>query len=134
MPDIESSLENLNKEDTYSMLLLLLFASTDNPRYAILSELPFILDHDSFIRFIKYFEGQKIEIPTIQHTKDSLRLLELYQYCKVEKMPWHDAIKRAGFSDSESWSAKIKLDRFSSQLDKFKFKLGGLVKNADFNK
>jgi len=62
---------------------------------------------------------------------DAIRLLELFQYSKVEKMEWHEAIKKAGFSDEDSWSVKHKLDKFCNQLDKYKCKLGGLLNDID---
>lgn len=127
MDNIDNALSNLKKEDTYAMMLMLLYASTDNPRYSTLSELAYILDHDSFLKFIKYYEGQTIEVPSIQQTNDSLRLLMLFQYYKVEKKEWHEAIKLAGFPDSESFSAKHKLDKFCNQLERYDCKLGGIL-------
>jgi hypothetical protein len=127
MTDLDSSLSELNKEDTYSIMLLLLYLSTDNPRYSTLSELSYILDHDSFLNFIKFYEGQTIEVPTIQQTTDSLRLLILYQYYKVDNMDWHESLKLSGFTASESVSVKHKLNRFCNQLEKYGCKLGGIV-------
>lgn len=130
MDILENSLSCLNKDDTYSMMLMMLYASNDNPRYSTLSELAYILDHDSFIKFIKYYEGQTIEVPTLQQTIDSLRLLMLFQYYKVEKKEWHEAIRLSGFPDSESFSAKHKLDKFCNQLERYDCKLGGILNDS----
>lgn len=120
-------LQELNKEDTYSMMLMLLYASTDNPRFSTLSELAYILDHENFIKFIRYFESQTIEIPALKESTDSLRVLMLFQYYKIDNYSWHDAISSAGFSEEESYSAKHKLDRFLNQLKKNNYRLGGLL-------
>lgn len=128
--DIENCLLELGKSDTYSMMLMLLYASTDNPRFSTLSELAYILDHESFIKFLKYFEGQTIEIPTMAACIDALRVLMLFQYYKIDKLPWHDAIKKAGFPESESFSAKHKLDKFLNQLDRNNYRLGGLLNDS----
>lgn len=117
----------LDKQDTYSVALLLLYASSDNPRFSTLNELIYILDYDSFMKFMKYFEGQTIQVPTMKEMTNSLRLLMLFQYSKVDKMSWHEALKLSGFSPDESYSAKHKLDRLCSQLDRFNYKLGGLI-------
>lgn len=117
----------LNKEDTYSLALMLLYFSNDNPRYSTLSELPFILDHESFIKFIKYYEGQKLEIPTMDQIKDSLRVLMLFQYSRIEKDDWHTALSKSGFSREDSVSAKHKLDKFCNQLERYNCLLGGVL-------
>lgn len=118
----------LNKEDTYSMTLMLLYASTDNPRYSTLSELAYILDHDNFLNFIKYFEGQTIQIPTLSEVSDNLKLLTLFQYYTIEKIDWHEALEKAGFSLDETATARIKLNAFINQLERYDYKLGGLLK------
>lgn len=127
---MSNPLETLNKEDTYSMMLMLLYASTDNPRYSTLSELSYILDHDNFIKFIKYYEGQTIEIPTLSSMSDSLRVLMLFQYYKVENLSWHESLKKSGFDLSETISARHKLDKFISQLNKYNYRLGGLLRSG----
>lgn len=119
----------LNKQDTYSMTLLLLMASSDNPRYETLNELPFVLDNpEQFKKFIKYYEGQTIEVPSLSDISDSLKLLVLFQYYNVEKLSWHDALAKAGFDISETASARIKLNAFINQIEKYDYRLGGLLK------
>ena len=124
---MNSNLEFLDMNDTYSLALLLLYASSDNPRFSTLSELVYILDHKSFINFMKYFEGQTIQIPTIKEMSDSLKLLMLFQYSKVEKLDWHEALNRSGFSRDESISARTKLGMLCDNLKKYNYRLGGLL-------
>lgn len=119
-------LESLNKDDTYSMLGLLLYASSDNPRYALLNELAYILDNKSFVNFIKYFEGQTIQIPSIEEIQMSLKVLMLYQYYYIEEMSWEEAITKAGFLPSESIYARSNLIKFVQELESNDYKLGGI--------
>ena len=76
--------------------------------------------------FYKFFTTT-IEIPTIEQTNDALRLLLLFQYHKVEKIGWHEALEKSGFSLEESISAKHKLDKFCNSLDSKNYKLGGIL-------
>lgn len=116
----------LNKDDTYSMLCLLLYASSDNPKYSLLHELAYILDNKSFVNFIKYFEGQTIEVPPIEEIQMSLKVLMLYQYYTIEKLPWHVAIEKAGFLPEETRYARSNLIQFIQELESKDYKLGGI--------
>lgn len=127
MDNINKNLSALNKEDTYAMMMMMLYVSMDNPKMSTLSELIYVLDHDSFLKFITLFEGQTIEVPTIQQSTDALRLLMLFQYHKVEKLPWHESLSKANISIDESISAKHKLDKFCNQLESKNYKLSGLL-------
>jgi len=128
---MNKSIDMLNKEDTYSMMLLLLYLSSDNPRYSTLSELAYVLDHDSFIKFLKYYEGQTIKIPSIQEVMTSLKLLMLFQYHDVEKIPWKESLDKVGISEADSWGYKHRLDKFKRNLEKNGYKLGGLIYKGD---
>lgn len=121
----------LDKEDTYSMALLMLYASSDNPRFSTLSELVYLLDSNSFKNFIKYYEGQTIQVPTAKEIQDSLRLLILFQHSKVEKMEWHEALRESGFSQEESISARTKLGMMCDNIRKYHYRLGGLLGKKD---
>jgi len=128
--NLNRKLSNINKDDTYSMLLMLLYASSDNPRYSTLNELCYVLDHDNFLNFIKYYEGQTITVPNMHELEESLRVLALFQYYKVEALDWRDSLEKSGFLVSESSGARLKLNKFLSQLDKNNYKLGGLVNGS----
>lgn len=77
--NILNALEELNKKDIYSLILFVLYKMKDNPEYSTLSELIYILDNDSFIRFLKYFEGETITIPKIDDLKMILDALLFYE-------------------------------------------------------
>ena len=124
----KDSFSEISKSDVYSLMMLLLFASDDNPRYSAINELAYLLDHDSFLNFIKFYEGQTIKIPPIEDLRNSLRTLMLYQYSKIDKMEWHDALQKAGFDLEDTFSAKRRLAKFVEYIDKHNFKLGGNLK------
>lgn len=117
----------LSKDDTYSTMLLLLSAVKDNPNYTTLSELPYVLDRENFLNFIEFFGGQTITIPTKNELLSSIRVLLLFQYYKVEKMEWVEAIKKAGYAESEGNIARNKLMNFVMYIDSHDCKIGGIL-------
>ena len=125
---INKNVSEIIKSDVYSLMMLLLYASDDNPKYSAINELAYILDEDSFLNFIKFYEGQTIKIPTIEELRYSLQTLLLFQYYKIEKQDWHTALKNAGFESEETFSAKRRLTEFIEYIDNHNFKLGGSIK------
>jgi len=132
--NINQDLSNLNKDDIYGLMLIMLYASSNNPKYSTLNELAYILDHSSFLNFIKYFEGQTITIPTMQEIKTSLKTLLLYQYSVVDHMEWLDALSKAGFTQEETHGAKRRLCAFKKQLENNEYKLGGIINDYNIHK
>jgi hypothetical protein len=118
--DRYKSLETLKDSDVYSIVLLLLFLLKDNPRYSTMSELSYILDHENFLKFINYYAGQTIEIPTIDEINSTLRVFVLYQYYIVEKEDWKIALHKAGFNPSESLTARTLLIKFNDLMENYK--------------
>ena len=112
-------IKGLDKEDTYSITLLLLFVFSRNPKYSSLSELAYILDQDNFLKFIKYYEGQTITIPTMNEISKNLKVLMIYQYYVVDKLPWREALVKAGFDETESYSAQRLLYAFRKTIDDY---------------
>jgi len=129
MNSTDNLIYNLNKEDTYSMALMLLYLSSDNPDFSVLSELVFILDKSNFLNFIKYFEGQTLKIPNIEQISESLKLLLLYQYYKINNMSFHEALQKAGFNLTDSASIRSKLNKFCSKINKYNFGKNQLFNN-----
>ena len=119
-------LEKLNKEDTYSTMMLLLFASCGNPKYALLNELSYLMDNKSFVNFLRYYEGQVIQIPTMDEINKALRMLMLYQYHYIEKKPWDESCKLVGLSSRENSGTKSALEMFVKELEANDYKLGGI--------
>lgn len=100
MTDVFKDLDNLNDKDVYSLALLILFLLKNNPKYATLSELSYILDHDSFVRFMNYYSGQTIKIPTTEELSRVLKSIAMYQYHVIEGMDLQSAMRRAGYQSS----------------------------------
>lgn len=115
-----NDIEGLDKKDTYSIALLLLFVFSRNPKYTTLSELAYILDQDNFLNFIKYYEGQTITVPTIEEISKNLKILMIYQYYVIDKLEWKEALHKAGFDDSESYSAQRLLYAFRQTIEDYK--------------
>jgi hypothetical protein len=67
--NIIKALENLDNKDIYSLMLFTLFKLKDNPKYSTLSELVYILDNDNFLKFLEYFGGSTITVPTVEELK-----------------------------------------------------------------
>lgn len=85
--DLEKRISRiLNEEETFLLSLLLLAHMYDNNKYKNICELIFLFDNYSgFKQFIKFYEGQTIEVPTLKELKQCLRLLELFQKVKIDK-------------------------------------------------
>jgi hypothetical protein len=120
--NILKSLDDLSVEDNYSLALMLLYKVSDNPRYSVLSELSYLLDKDSLLRFLTYFGGKTIEVPTIERLKSTLRTLLLYQKYEIEKAPWSEALEFAGYAPKEGREAERYLTHFKRILNTVKLK------------
>lgn len=119
------NLDRLTSQDTMSAAIALLYSLKGIPEYTILSELPYILDYDNFIKFIKYYEGRTIRIPTFDEISQIFKILTLYQKSRVEKLPWNEAMTASGFSPEDSLSCRSKLASFESMIKSQEF--GGRI-------
>lgn len=113
----------LNRQDIYSVATALLYMLKDNPKYKSISELFYLTDYDSFIRLIKYFGGQTIQIPTFEELDEVLRMLLVYQYSEVEELPWKEVLDKTGIPAEESLSVRSKLIALKKFLGEYK--IGG---------
>ena len=117
---IDRDLNRLNQSDVYSIICELLYALRDDASYGVLSELAYILDKDSFVRFIKYFGGTTITVPTLDEFKATIKVIQLYHYFNIENMSCKDALVKAGFDKSETRTAQRKLMAFTKTLNSVK--------------
>ena len=78
--EITASLNNLSKEDTLSMLLFTLYKLKNEPKYSVLSELCYILDSDNLNKFLSYFGGTTIKVPTARELRLLVQAMVLYQH------------------------------------------------------
>lgn len=117
---IDRDLSRMSQSDIYSIVCELLYVIKDDPKYSAMSELAYILNQESFIKFIKYFGGTSITVPTLDEFKQTLRVMQLYHYFNVQNMSWKDALVKAGFERNETRSAQRKLMQFTEVLNKSK--------------
>lgn len=64
MGRIKSEIYNMKNSDLWSFILFILFKLKDSDKYSALSELSFILDKENMLKFIEYFGGMDIHVPT----------------------------------------------------------------------
>src|SRR5574344_1342872 len=91
--NILDALNNLDKSDTYSLLLFILYKLKDDKEYSTLSELSYILDHDSFINLLDYYGGMTIHIPTKAEFRVVIETLLLYQKVNEDNLEYSQALK-----------------------------------------
>lgn len=77
--NIIKALEELDKEDIYSLILFTFYKLKDISEYSILGELVYLLDHKSFTNFLSYFEGQTIKVPKISDLTNIVNALLFYE-------------------------------------------------------
>lgn len=111
----------LNKQDTYSMVFLLMFIFKRDKSYSVLNELPYVLDFENFMKFIKYYEGQTITIPSMNEISKYFKILLLYQYYVIEQDEWKRALVKAGFDpDRDTYRAQRYLYAFRKDIEQFR--------------
>lgn len=91
--NILDALNNLDKSDTYSLLLFILYKLKDDKEYSTLSELSYILDHDSLINLLDYYGGMTIHIPTKAEFRVVIETLLLYQKVNEDNLEYSQALK-----------------------------------------
>ena len=91
---IDEKLDKLKEEDVYSLILYILFQLKNNPNYAILSELTYVIDKQSMVNLLNYFGGMIIKIPTLEELKLVINALCVYEYINVENLSIDDAINK----------------------------------------
>ena len=94
--DLEKRISRiLNEEETFTLGLILLAHMHNDEKYKNLCELIFLFDNYSgFKQFIKYYEGQIIQVPTLKELKQCLRLLELFQKVEIDKKDFDECYSK----------------------------------------
>ena len=81
---VTEALNQLNKDDIYSLMLFTLYKMKDVPDYLTLTEMCYILDGENLSKFLKYFGGMTLTIPTKEQFDLVVQALSLYQYVNLE--------------------------------------------------
>ena len=116
---IVESLNALNKTDAYSLLLFTLYKMNNLPEYSTLSELCYILDGDNLSKFLSYFGGMTIKVPTLRDMRLMLQGLLLYQYVNIEEGDYNEALKALvdEFSEDEIKTVYNKIVEVTKEYD-----------------
>ena len=91
--NIVKTLDDLSKTDTYSIILFAIWLLHKEDEYSTLSELPYVLEGDNLIRFLKYYGGKTITIPTMDEFKKIINALTLYQEVNLENNDYDETLK-----------------------------------------
>lgn len=120
---IVESLNSLSKTDIYSIMLFTLYKLQDIPEYSTLSELCYILDNDNLTKFLSYYGGMTIKVPTLKELRLVLQTLLLYQYVNVEQGDFNEGLKVVS---SKEFSADQITDLYT--------KLSDIIENYEFKR
>ena len=111
----------LNEEETFLLSLLLLAQMHNDEKYKNISDLIFLFDnYDGFKKFIKYYEGQTINVPTGLELKQALRLLDLFQKVKIDRFDFDNCYAKLKLSTlglSKEYCLE-EIDKFYNYLQK----------------
>lgn len=120
--NIIKALEELNKQDIYSLILFVLYKLKDVSEYSVLSELVYILDNDSFARFMSYFEGQTLKVPKIQDLKNVVNALLFYERKINSTLTDEEIMNELDIPKSERESIPSTLKLVSEIVKEYNFK------------
>lgn len=81
---MNAALDAMEERDLYSLLMFVLFRLKDLPEYSTLSELSYVLDHKNLSRFLKYYGGMTITIPTKEEFDLVIDALLIYKWTNVD--------------------------------------------------
>lgn len=111
----------LGEKETFLLSLILLVHMNEDEKYHDISELIFLFDnYKGFKQFIKYYEGQTIEVPTVMEVKQALRLLDLFQRVYIDKRDFdqcYDSLKMFELGLTKEYCEK-ELSKFKEYLEK----------------
>lgn len=123
--NILKALEELNKPDYYSLMFFVLYKLKDVSEYSLLSELVYLLDGDSFARFMSYFEGQTIKVPKLEELKDITNTLLFYERKMNSNLSEEEIYKELNISKKDQAKIETILDLVSKILKEYNFKRDG---------
>lgn len=118
---IKEELNNLKTNDTYSLILFILYRLRNIPEYSGISELAYTLDEKNFLNLCEYFGGLTITIPTIQEIRDITDALLLYQYVDIDGEKYEEAINKIGFPPSQRRHVKKVYTNIKGILKEYDF-------------
>ncbi len=120
--ETKAKLEELDKEDIYSLLLFSLFKLNDLPEYSSISELAYLLNGPSLFNLLEYYGGTTIRIPTMKEFDVVVQALLLYQFINLENIEYNQAIKLINTSMNSENDIKVCYSKMVRLLMDYDFK------------
>ena len=118
---ITNKLENLNKDDLFSIVLFALYKLTECPEYSTISELCYVLDRKNLLKLCEYFGGSTIRIPTISEIEEVVAVLLIYQYVTLENMELDQALEKVKKLYPDIRALKTKYATISKIIETYNF-------------
>lgn len=109
----KTELNHLTDGELDSLLLFALYKMVGCPEYSLLGELAFLLDRKTLIKFLSYFGGTTIAIPTLSEFQIVADALLLYEYVEMEGQEFDRALAFLSRDKSASKREKIKKAYFT---------------------
>ena len=123
--NIVKGLNELSGKDIYSMTLFALYKLKDNPQYATLSELVYVLDKDSLFDFLSVFEGLTIKVPKLSELQEVVYGLMLFTLVNVQGVPYDEAFTKVWMPSIDKETLKKSYETICEVIDVNEFKREG---------
>ena len=123
MSRIKNSLDELKEKDVYSIALFCLYKIIGTPEYSSIGELAYILDKKNLLNLCEYFGGQTITIPTTDELETLFYALLLYQYVKIENIPYEKAVESIRYRVKNIRAVKLNYHKLVNILDDYSFQV-----------
>lgn len=95
--EVDSLLKNIqDMGDLYFVAQLILSKLEPSDKNRMIAELSYLLDTQSFINLLWYFEGETIRIPTRAELKEVLQMMMIYYHHQVLGKTWKDSLMDVG--------------------------------------
>ena len=120
--NILDTLNELSQTDVYSLLLFALWRIKEIPEYSTLSELAYILDNNSLMRFLDYYGGSTIKVPTKEEFSVLIEALSLYRQVNIEGIDFKEALANLTYKDLSLKDIKESYQKIDSILTKYTFR------------
>lgn len=120
--NIIKALEEMDKKDISSLILFALYKLKDVPEYSIISELPYILDSDSFIRFLNYYGGKTIKVPTVDEFNRIVDSILVYSVKENDGKTIEEACTEMGVALKDKASVMQIVTLLGELLSEYDFK------------
>ena len=120
--NIIKALEELDKKDIYSLILFSLYKLKDCPEYSTLSELIYILDNENFIKFINYYGGKTIKVPTIDDLSILIHALMVFERLNNTNVDIDTILKELAISKKEKKEILESIQIIQETLANYDFK------------